>query len=72
MSPDAISYTVDGQVVQTYSRPACRNIPRNKGYIMVNAWTGNPNWGGGPPAKKATSMYDWIRFYPGATAIQVE
>jgi beta-glucanase (GH16 family) len=71
-TPDAISYTVDGQVVQTYSRPACRNIPRNKGYIMMNAWTGNANWGGGPPANDAASVYDWVKFYPGVTSVPVE
>jgi len=71
-TPDAISYTVDGQVVQTYSLPSCRNIPRNKGYIMINTWTRNPDWGGGPPANKATSVYDWVRFYPGATGVRNE
>jgi beta-glucanase (GH16 family) len=68
-TPYRISYTVDGQIVQTYTRPPCNNIPRQKGYIMMNAWTGDVNWGGGPPAANAMSVYDWVRFIPGATSV---
>jgi beta-glucanase (GH16 family) len=32
--------------------------------IMMNAWSGNPNWGGGPPATTSTSYYDWVHFTP--------
>ena len=32
--------------------------------IMMNAWSGNPNWGGGPPAVNSTSVYDWVHFTP--------
>ena len=43
------------------------------GYIMMNTWSsGNPNFGGGPPAQDATSVYDWVKFYPNATSIPAE
>lgn len=71
-TPDRISFTVDRVIVQTWSRPACNNIPFHSGYIMMNAWTGNPDWGGGPPANDAHSVYDRVRFYPGATGVPVD
>jgi hypothetical protein len=36
---------------------------------VMNTWTGNPNWGGGPPAKDATTIYDWVHFYPDASSV---
>lgn len=66
---DKISYTVDGAIVRTFTHPPCNNIAREKGYIMMNAWTGSADWGGGPPAAEAASLYDWVRFYPGATSV---
>ena len=67
-----ISYTVDGIVVRTFTHPPCNNIARQKGYIMMNAWTGNANWGGGPPAEDAVSVYDWVKFFPGATSVPLD
>src|SRR5215210_539930 len=32
--------------------------------IMMNAWSGNPNFGGGPPAVNSTSVYDWVHYTP--------
>ncbi len=40
-----------------------------KAYIMMNAWTGNPSWGGGPPSQDATSHYDFVKFYDGANDV---
>ena len=31
---------------------------------MMNAWSGNANFGGGPPAQNSTSVYDWVHFTP--------
>ena len=42
------------------------------GYIMMNTWSGNSNFGGGPPSQDATSVYDWVKFYPGATSIPAD
>lgn len=69
-TPEKLSYTVDGQVVKTFTNPPAQNLVNTKGgYIMMNAWTGSANWGGGPPTKDATSAYDWVKFYPNATAV---
>jgi len=69
-TPQKLSYTVDGLVVKTFTNPPAQNLVNTKGgYIMMNAWTGSANWGGGPPTKDATSAYDWVKFYPNATAV---
>lgn len=68
-TPTHITFTVDGAAVRTYTDGIPDPAP---GYIMANAWTGNPNWGGGPPAQRATSTYDWIKFYPDVTVIPPE
>jgi Ca2+-binding RTX toxin-like protein len=31
-------------------------------FIMMNAWSGNPNFGGGPPATNSTTVYNWVHF----------
>ena len=30
--------------------------------VMMNTWSGNPNFGGGPPAQNSTTVYDWVHF----------
>ncbi len=66
--PGKISYTVDGEIVAVNKDPAS-DIGNAKAYIMMNAWTGNPGWGGGPPSQDATSHYDFVKFYDGATEV---
>ena len=66
--PGKISYTVDGEIVAVNEDPAS-DIGNAKAYIMMNAWTGNPGWGGGPPSQDATSHYDFVKFYDGATEV---
>ena len=39
---------------------------------MMNAWTGNANWGGGPPTQDASAVYDWVKFWPGVDKIPEE
>jgi Ca2+-binding RTX toxin-like protein len=70
-TPGRIDFTVDGQVVRTVTDPALKTDAT--GYIMMNTWSsGNPNFGGGPPTQAATSVYDWVKFYPGATSIPTD
>ena len=38
----------------------------------MNTWSGVSNFGGGPPSQDATSVYDWVKFYAGATSIPVD
>jgi beta-glucanase (GH16 family) len=72
-TPQKIEYTVDGVSVKTFTNPPSENIVNTEGgYIMMNAWTGNANWGGGPPTEDAVSYYDWVKFWPGATSIPEE
>jgi beta-glucanase (GH16 family) len=70
-TPGRIDFTVDGQVVRTVTDPELKTDAT--GYIMMNTWSsGNPNFGGGPPPQDATSVYDWVKFYPGATSIPAD
>ena len=38
--------------------------PPDGNFIMMNAWSGNANFGGGPPAQNSTTVYDWVHFTP--------
>lgn len=66
--PGKISYTIDGEIVAVNNDPKS-NIGTDTAYIMMNAWTGNPSWGGGPPKQNATSYYDFVKFYDGVTEV---
>jgi hypothetical protein len=65
--PGKIMFTVDGEAAYTFADPSLSTAA--KGFIMMNTWTGNPNWGGGPPNQDATTLYDWVRFYPDVTSV---
>ena len=69
-SPNSIVFTVDGKPAWTV--PGTIDMETNiapSGYIMMNSWTGNPNWGGGPPATDAVVVYDWVKYFAGASSI---
>jgi beta-glucanase (GH16 family) len=66
-TPGSISYTVDGKVVRTFTDSSLNTTAQ--GFIMMNTWTGNANWGGGPPAKDAITVYDWVKYYKDATSV---
>ena len=67
--PGRIDFTVDGQIMRTVIDAT--NLTTNAlGFIMMNTWSGNAPFGGGPPAVDAISVYDWVKFWPGATSIQ--
>lgn len=65
--PGRVDWTIDGQIV--YSVENAQFTNNNEGYIMMNSWTGNVNWGGNAPAQDATTVYDWVKFYPNATSV---
>ena len=69
-APGQIIFTVDRQPAHTFM--ASGLMTNARGFIMANTWTGNPNWGGGPPDKRATTAYDWIRFTAGVSRIPNE
>jgi hypothetical protein len=62
-----LQWTADGTVIKTVSD--ANQVPRNPGKMFFNNWTGNPNWGGGPPAFDNIMVVDWARFHPNATTI---
>ena len=66
-TPGKIVYTVDGHPAHTFVESDLTTSA--KGYIMMNTWTGNSNWGGGPPKEQATTAYSWVQFNGGATTI---
>jgi beta-glucanase (GH16 family) len=67
-TPERVQWTADGKVIQTLDQVALGG----DGILMMNAWTGNPDWGGGPPTEDAQAVYDWVKYWPGATAIPGE
>jgi hypothetical protein len=72
-TPTEVEYVIDGQKIYTFSGAAVAAIPGSTGgYIMMNTWTGDATWGGGPPTENATSEYDWVKFWPNVTTIPAE
>jgi beta-glucanase (GH16 family) len=67
-TPQRVQWTADGKVIQTLENVALGG----DGILMMNAWTGNPNWGGGPPAQDVHAVYDWVKYWPGATGIPAD
>ena len=63
----SISFTVDGHVAHSFTDSSLNTNAR--GFVMMNTWTGNPNWGGGPPAQDATTVYDWVHFHPDVSSV---
>jgi hypothetical protein len=65
--PGRLDWTVDGVIVYTVNHAGFTN-PYGA-FIMMNSWTGNPNWGGLAPTQDADSVYDWVKFYPNVTSV---
>ena len=63
-----VADVVDGAVVHSVTSSSLVK-PANGEFIMLNAWSGNSNFGGGPPTQNSTSVYDYVRFYPNATSV---
>ncbi len=66
--PGSLSFTVDGQIVYTTTSSDVA-MPANGMWIMANAWSGNTNFGGGPPSSQANCIYNWIKFWPNVSKI---
>jgi beta-glucanase (GH16 family) len=66
-TPGSIVFTVDGKSVRTFSEGDLNTSAT--GFVMANAWTGNPNWGGGPPTAAAANRYAAFRYVAGATKV---
>jgi beta-glucanase (GH16 family) len=60
-----IVFTVDGAAAYTSTNSDLATTAT--GFIMANTWTGNRNWGGGPPTQQATTIYDWMQYTPEAS-----
>jgi hypothetical protein len=69
-SPGKIVFTVDGRAAHAFAEADLATSA--KGFIMMNTWTGNRDWGGGPPTQKATTAYEWVKFTADATDIPTE
>jgi len=66
-----LSYTVDGQIDHVVTS-ADTVLPADGTWIMANAWSGNPSWGGGPPSAKTNCVYNWVKFWPNVTSVPSE
>jgi beta-glucanase (GH16 family) len=69
-----LQYTIDRQIVYTFNDPSLDQStwspqPANSGFLMANTWTGNPNWGGGPPSRTATTTYKYLAFWPNIASV---
>ncbi len=62
-----ITFTVDGKAAYTFNNSDLTTTAQ--GFIMANEWTGNPNWGGGPPAADAVTTYGYVKFGAALPAI---
>src|SRR3954447_414182 len=58
-----VADTVDGVVVHSDTSANFVASPSGE-FIMMNTWSGNANFGGGPPTQNSTSVYDWVHFTP--------
>jgi len=67
----SLSFTVDGQIVHTTTSSDVA-LPSQGEWIFANAWSGNSNWGGGPPGGRVNCVYNWIKFWPNATSVPNE
>lgn len=67
-TPGTITWYVDGAYSFSVSRSDLTTTAQM--FIMANTWSGNANFGGGPPTSVSTSYYDWMKFWPNATAPQ--
>jgi len=61
---DRIEFFVDGSPVKTINV----NVPSVPGRLMLNHWTGNPGWGGGPPSLETFMYVDWVAYIPFGVA----
>ena len=66
-TPGRVVFAIDGAAAYTFDDP--QMVSGSGGFIMANTTTGNANWGGGPPARKATTDYRWFKFAPGLSAV---
>ena len=66
-TPGQIVFTVDGKAAHTFTESDLTTSAT--GFIMANAWTGNPSWGGGPPTQDALNVYRWMRYRANVTSI---
>jgi Mg-chelatase subunit ChlD len=57
-----IGFLVDQEVVAILTK----YVPSRPGTFILNNWTGNPGWGGGPPQTEALMVVDWVRYVPYA------
>lgn len=62
--PNSIRWYVDGSLVHQVVNPALA-VPDTPGKLMMNIWTGLPDWMGTPDFADATaSVYDSVSFTP--------
>lgn len=72
-TPTELQFVIDGAPVVTWTTPPYTAIATAEGgSIMMNTWTGDPKWGGGPPTSNATSEYDWVKYWPNLTSVPPE
>lgn len=73
-TPDAVTWTVDGEPVFTETDPPDELTEPadggDRGTTVMNAWVGDGNWGGAtPPTEDKTAVYDYVWHIPNATQV---
>lgn len=59
-----VNYYIDDTLVWQFFASVGSMKPEYPSRIMFNNWTGNDNWGGGPPESDAVMEIEWVRFSP--------
>ena len=65
-TPGTVQWYVDGALSYTLNDANFNTTAQM--FIMANTWSGNANWGGGPPSQVSTSYYNWMKFWPNVIA----
>ncbi len=60
-----IDFFIDGNIVCSFSAEEGSPVKSGTGSIHINTWTGNPGWGGGPPARDSWMTVERISYWKG-------
>ncbi len=60
-----IDFFIDGNIVCSFSAEDGSPVKSGAGSIHINTWTGNPGWGGGPPASDSWMTVERVSYWKG-------
>ncbi|MCP4134912.1 MAG: glycoside hydrolase family 16 protein [bacterium] len=63
-SKEKIEFYVDDKITAEFLASQGAPVKKSPGSIYLNVWSGNSQWGGGPPKKNAVMVVDRVRYWP--------